>query len=157
MNKVDLVDATLIKEAIDRLKSSKSDCLYNFGSDAFIKAKEVIAEPIAFLLKSFLIHGFVPLFLLVCSLVPLVKDKLGDISSSDNYRAIAISSLLLKIFDWVLILLFSDKLKTCDLQFDFQEKSSRVNFAKWDSSVNGTLFMFFASCAHKDEKIPFLK
>ena len=65
-----------------------------------------------------------PKFLLICSLLPLVKDKLGNISSSDNYRAIAISSLLLKIYDWVILILFSDKFKTHDLQFGFQENSS---------------------------------
>ena len=69
-------------------------------------------------------HGFIPVFLLVCSLVPLVKDNLGDITSSDNYRAMAISSLLLKIFDWVILLLFSENFKTHELQFGFQEKAS---------------------------------
>ena len=56
--------------------------------------------------------------------MPLVKDKLGDISNSDNYRAIAISSIFLKIFDWVIILLFSDQLNTSDLQFGFLKNNS---------------------------------
>ena len=49
---------------------------------------------------------------------------MGDKCNSDNYRAIAISSLLLKIFDHIILLLFSDKLKSCDLQFGFLEKNS---------------------------------
>ena len=77
-----------------------------------------------FLFKTFLLHDYRPTFLLVCSLVPLVKDKLGDLSNSDNYRAIAISSIFLKIFDWVVILLYGDQISTSDLQFGFQEKSS---------------------------------
>ena len=94
------------------------------GSDSFINGSEILAGPISFLFKTFLIHSYIPVFLLICSLVPLVKDKLGEISSSDNYRAIAISSLMLKILDWIILLLFSDKLKTCDLQFGFQQDSS---------------------------------
>ena len=67
-----------------------------------------------------------PLFLLVCTLVPIVKDRLGDKSSSDNYRVIAISSLLLKIFDWIILLLHGDSLDTSDLQFGFQTGSSTL-------------------------------
>ena len=56
--------------------------------------------------------------------MPILKDKLGDKSNSENYRAIAISSLLLKIFDHIILLLFSENLKSCDLQFGFLEENS---------------------------------
>ena len=39
---------------------------------------------------------------------------------SKNYRSIAISSLLLKIFDWIIILLFGDIFRLHDLQFAYQ-------------------------------------
>ena len=45
-------------------------------------------------------------------------DNLGDITS------IAIGSLLLKWFDWLVIILEGDKLATDELQFGFQAKSS---------------------------------
>ena len=61
---------------------------------------------------------------MVSTLIPLVKDKLGDTTSSSNYRSIALSSLILKIFDWVVLLLYGDGLKTDDLQFGFQEQVS---------------------------------
>ena len=74
--------------------------------------------------KAFLVHGCVPYFLLLCTLIPIVKDNIGDLASSENYRAIALSSLVLKLFDLVIIMLEGNKL-TCDqLQFGFQEKSS---------------------------------
>ena len=41
---------------------------------------------------------------------------------SDNYRAIAIGSLILKWFDWLILILNSDKLTTDELQFGFQLK-----------------------------------
>ena len=58
--------------------------------------------------------------------MPIIKDKLGDLTSSDNYRAICINSLLLKIFDWIILLLQDDKLSTADLQFGFQTNNSTV-------------------------------
>ena len=50
--------------------------------------------------------------------------------SSDNYCSIAISSLILKIFDWVLIILSGDKLQLDDLQFGYQESCS-TNMCTW--------------------------
>ena len=59
--------------------------------------------------------------LVVSTVIPLIKDKLGDVSSSNNYRSIALSSLILKVFDWVIPLLFGDKLVVDELQFGYQK------------------------------------
>ena len=61
---------------------------------------------------------------MISKIIPLFKDILGDITSSSNYRSIALSSLILKIFDWVLLLLFEKELFTDELQFSFQDKTS---------------------------------
>ena len=53
-----------------------------------------------------------------------MKDNLGDITMSENYRAIASGSLLLKLLDIVILLLEGDKLQCDELQFGFQEKAS---------------------------------
>ena len=74
--------------------------------------------------RAFLIHGSVPKFLLACTLVPLVKDTFGDIAASDNYRAIAIGSLIMKLFNWVILLLEADKMSTDKLQFGYQKLST---------------------------------
>ena len=55
-------------------------------------------------------------------------------ASSSNYRAIAIGSLLMKIFDWVLLLLEGDKLSTDELQFGFQALSS-TTMCTWTLST----------------------
>ena len=52
-----------------------------------------------------LIHCQVSNILMLSMLIPLVKDKLGDICASNNYRLIIISIIVLKILDWVIILL----------------------------------------------------
>ena len=57
-------------------------------------------------------------------MIPLIKDKLGDTESSDNYRSISLSSIILKIFDWVVITLFGDSLELDELQFSYQRNCS---------------------------------
>ena len=84
----------------------------------------MLSEHLFTLFKCFIIHGHCSVVLLLATLLPLVKDKLGDHCSSKNYRSIAISSLFLKIFDWVVLLLFGHCLQLDDLQFEYQEDIS---------------------------------
>ena len=61
-------------------------------------------------------------YLLLATLVPIVKNKLTIISTSKNYWSIAISSLIYKIIDWIIITLFGKKLGLDELQFAYQEE-----------------------------------
>ena len=77
-------------------------------------------ELLSVIIQCYLIHGHVTWFLLLATLVPIIKDKLGSMNSSKNYRSIAISSLILKLFDWIIIMLFGTFLGLHDLQFAYQ-------------------------------------
>ena len=59
-------------------------------------------------------------------MVPVPKDKWGSKSDSNNYRAIAISSILGKLFDSIIIKDQHLSLVTDDLQFGFKENSSTI-------------------------------
>ena len=78
---------------------------------------------LSFVLQSFLIHWHATNILLLATLVPIIKDKLGSINVSKNYRSIAISSILLKLIDWVFILLYGKHFGLNDFQFALQKKS----------------------------------
>jgi len=121
---VERVNTVNVRLALERLKSGKSDVTYSFNSDCLLKTSDVLIQHVTTLFKWFLRTGRVPAFLLLCTLVPIVKDNLGDAASSENYRAIAIGSLLLKWFDWLVLILEGDKLTTDELQFGFQANSS---------------------------------
>ena len=124
------VTPEIIKEAVTRIKPQKSDPVFNFTSDCLRNAPPILYSHISNIIKSFLIHSHVSSVLLLSTLVPIIKDKLGNICSSKNYRSIAISSLFLKIVDWVIILLYGDCLKLNDLQFAYQPKCS-TNMCTW--------------------------
>ena len=111
-------------EALTKLKSGKSDPTFSFISDCLLNSCDDLIKHVTILFKWFLRTGTIPAFLLLCTIVPIVKDNLGDIASSDNYRAIAIGSLLLKWFDWLIIILEGDKIATDELRLGFQAKSS---------------------------------
>ena len=118
----DLLKVTpkVVKEASHKLKSGKSDPVYSFSSDCFKNASDSIFEKLSVIIHSFLVHGHVTQILLLATLVPIIKDKLGSINVSKNYRSIAISSILLKLIDWIFIILFGSTLGLNDFQYAYQ-------------------------------------
>ena len=139
MADIEKVSPEIVYQAITCINANKSDNVYDFKSNAFLNATDILTNHLTLLLQSFLIHGYVPTELITCSLKPIVKDKLGDKQASDNYRAIGISSLILKVLDWVILILFENKLKPSDLQFGFQRKNS-TTMCSW--VVNETINYF---------------
>ena len=81
-----------------------------------------------------MVHGRVATFLLVCTLIPLAKDNLSDLANSDNYRGIAIGSLVLKLFNWVVLLLEGPNLSVDQQQFSYQ-KAASTTMCTWAVSA----------------------
>ena len=127
---VDKINPDLVKRVIKNLLSDKNDPLYQFKSNAFKIGDDSLCAPLCDLLKAFIIHGHVPDIFLVCSLIPIIKDSRASSMSSDNYRLIAITSLILKLFDGVLLELCGNDLKPSTLQFGFQRGQS-TTMAMW--------------------------
>ena len=73
-----------------------------------------------------LTHGVAPQGLLLSTLVPIPKNKRGNRCDSNNYRQIAISSFLGKIFDTIILDKQQMSLETDVLQFGFKKNSSTV-------------------------------
>ena len=123
---IDCITHDLVKEALRSMKKSKNDAIFNIQSDCLINGSDLLIHHLTNMVKAFVVHGVVPHFLLVCTLLPLVKDNLSDITSSDNYRAIASGSLMLKLLDTIILRLEGKKLMCDELQFGFQADASTV-------------------------------
>ena len=106
LQEVDRVTTELIQDITREIKPRKTDPVFTFNSDCIKRAPLILFQHLANIIRCFLIHGHASPTLLLATIVPLLKDKLGDIESSDNYRSIALSSIVLKIFDWVVISMF---------------------------------------------------
>ena len=124
------VTEELVRDAIQLMKAKKSDAIFNITSDFYIHAPKELTYHLTNLIRMFLSHGKVPSFVLMCTLLPLVKDKLGDVTSSSNYRAIAGGCLLLKLIDLVILRLEGDKLSFNVMQFAYQSKAN-ITMCTW--------------------------
>ena len=98
------VTPDIVKQAAHNLKSGRSDPAFSFSSDCLKNATMSFFQNLSVILQGFLIHGHVSHALLLATLVPIIKDKLGSSTSSKNYRSIALSSLVLKLIDWIFLI-----------------------------------------------------
>ncbi len=74
-----------------------------------------------------LVHGICPKSMLLGTMVPIPKNKKKSFCDSDNYWAIALSSIFDKTFDWIILLKEKDPLCSSDMQFGFKEGLSTIN------------------------------
>ena len=98
---------------------------------------------IVILFSWFLEYGFLPGDFTRSIIIPLVKNKCGDMTDADNYRAIMISNAITKLLEFVLY----DKLVTASSEDVYQSQCSTVvrNCCKgdvasqWDIAIFGHL------------------
>ena len=106
---------------------------------------------LAMCISALFIHGFLPDSMLSVVLVPVIKDKCRKINDSDNYRTIALASVISKVVEKILLNRMSDLLITTSNQFGFKSKLGTDTLSKKLSkkivenhrSLNGSVFMGF--------------
>jgi len=82
-------------------------------------------------------HGFVPNSFGCCVSIPLIKDKTSNLNDMDNYRAITLSPVISKLFEMVLLEIYSDVLSTDPLQFCFKKNSGCTDaIFRWNLLLN---------------------
>ena len=82
---VDRVDSDLIQKILkEKVKPSKSDPEFEITTDALKNGPPELNEHIAAMIRACLIHGYISVILLSCSIIPLVKDKNGKLDSADK-------------------------------------------------------------------------
>jgi len=74
----------------------------NISMEGIIYGTHRLYIHLCLLFNLFLKHCYLPTSFMQSTIVPLVKNKNGDLTSLDNYRAIAISNALSKLFEAVI-------------------------------------------------------
>ena len=117
-----LVTIDELKYAITKLELNKTCGLDQIYAEHIKYASDRVLPLLSLCFTSMFVHGFLPGTLLSVVLVPIVKDKTGIISSKDNYRPIALASVLSKLIERIIL----DRIDVCLLtspnQFGFKSK-----------------------------------
>ena len=113
-----------IEDAIHKLSRGKSCGLDGIYAEHLKYSSNSIWSILSKCITSFLVHGFLPDSLMSVVLCPIIKDKAGKINSKDNYRPIAIASIMSKLLERILLDRLDNFVITSSHQFGFKSKHS---------------------------------
>ena len=109
----------VIKAAMKQ-KRGKAAGLDGIHMEAFLHGSLRLFVHIGVLFNLFVKYCYVPLNFMSSVIVPLVKCKTKDICDVNNYRAIAISSTILKVFESVILNAITTVAEGDEMQFGFK-------------------------------------
>jgi len=105
-----------IIDILPKLKKNKAAGPDGIAAEAFLFGTPKL---FAHLFSWFLRFGYLPGKFVQSTIIPLVKNKCGDLSEVDNYRVIMISNAITKVLEFVLYDTLVKKLPIDDYQFGF--------------------------------------
>ena len=96
----------------------------NIHTKHFMFNSDMLNELIAKMYTSFIVHNYIPADMIRGVITPIIKDKLGDCTSSSNYRPIMISSVYLKLFEYCILSKIEPFFSLNDRQHGFRKNHS---------------------------------
>ena len=110
-----------VAEAMKNLKKGKSPGSDGIQAEHLKYSDDCLCDLLAKLFNCFIIHGYLPKAFMYTVLVPVVKDKKNDLSDCDNYRPIALTTIISKLLEIVILKRCKEFLVTTDNQFGFKQ------------------------------------
>ena len=118
---IERITASEIESSVKMLRKGKACGYDGISSEHLIYCDKKIYPILSMLLNAMLIHSYLPEEFMYTLIIPLLKDKKGDITSKDNYRPIAITSIFSKVFELILLTRYDDLLHTAENQFGYKK------------------------------------
>ena len=109
-----------VHEAVKKLDNNKSCGADSIYAEHLKYASEKLYPLLSMCLTGFFVHGYLPESLLTVILVPIIKNKAGNINSIDNYRPIALASVVSKVLENIILVRIEHLLLTNPNQFGFK-------------------------------------
>ena len=118
-----LVDFDLCQRALRKMKLNKSPGFDNISAEHLVYGGPTLYIHMCLLFNAMMQHCYVPQDFGLSLIVPLPKDKHGDIRNTDMYRGISLSPMMAKLFEYTLLEIYEDQLSSDPLQFGFKKHS----------------------------------
>ena len=117
----ELINVESVDRCMQNLKLGKALGPDDLNAEHLRYAHPAIAFHKCALFRSILLHGYVPKDFGSGIVIPLIKDKTGDVKNVNNYRGITLIPVISKLFESVLLEICEQYLSCDELQFGFNK------------------------------------
>ena len=152
----------MIQEAVGNLECGKSAGPDGIFAESIKFAHHRIHVLLSLCFSLCLTHAYMPLDMIKTTIVPVIKNKCGNLADSNNYRPIAIATIVSKLYESTIVYKGEDFLKTCDNQFGFKREHSTEfciytlkEFIDYYKQRGITIFVTFLDASKAFDKIDF--
>ena len=149
-----------VNEVVKSLPSRKSSGLDGLNGESFKHADPLLCLLLSICYTCMFKHCYMPQSMINSVIVPLVKNKSGDLTDKNNYRPIALSSIASKVFEHIIILRLEEYLWTNDNQFGFKSGHSTdlciyalSEFIEYFKSRSTSVYVAFLDASKAFDKI----
>ena len=155
-----IVRAADIYDAINMLDNNKACGMDRISAEHLKYASHKLCPLLSMCFNGCLVHGVLPNAIMSVILVPVLKDKAGKLNSIDNYRPIALASILSKVLERILLNKLEMYILTTDNQFGFKRKhgTDMCIYALKEivfryTSLNSSVFLCFIDASKAFDRI----
>ena len=145
---------------VQALGANKTYGLDGIVAEHSLYSSERWCTVLAMRLAGLFVRGFLPDSMLAVVLVPIIKDKTGRIDRIDNYRQIALASVVSNVLERILLERISHFLETCPNQFGFKQNLGTdtciyvlKEMVHKYKSLNGGLFVCFLDASKAFDRV----
>ena len=129
-NDVACVSVREVMDAVSGLKTAKSVGPNGLASESLTFSGVKLSVHLSLLYTFCVRHGYLPDHFMDINIIPLVKNKCGDLTDMNNYRAIALSNVETKILEKIILTKVVTHSDVEEHQFGFKKGHSTTLCAR---------------------------
>ena len=152
-----------LSNCIQLLQFPQTRCLLGamiVSINLVVRLVVLVVPLLAMCFTSFISHGFMPESMLSVVLVPVIKDNAGEISSKDNYRPIALASVISKLVEVIMLDRIEMYMNTNPNKFGFKRKHGTYHciyvlkeIIDLYRRLNGSVFVCFLDASKAFDRV----
>lgn len=156
-----LITPDKLFKIVKNMKRGKSPGHDGFSVEHILHGGPVLYEKLCLLFNTCIEHGYLPCDLLKTIVVPIIKNRTGDVSSLTNYRPISLATIVSKIFERIINEHLNEKnIPLNHAQFGFRKGLSTdlaifslKNTVKYYTSRNTSVYACFLDLSRAFDSI----
>ena len=155
-----LVCSEDIRNIVNKLKCGKSSGPDDISAESLKFSHSRLYVLLSLCFSLCLTHGYLPKSPMETTIVPIVKNKCGNLSNSNNYRPIAIATITSKVLESLILVKCEEFLYTSDNQFGFKSGHSTEfciytlqEYIEFYKGRNTTVFVTFLDASKAFDRI----